>query len=394
MEKVNDESLEWTLIKRSLTEELTDEERQELERWLNESPAHREYYDRIAGFEPLDEKNELSEKQYKEDFARYINLIRKTKQGQRRRYLIVFTRYAAVLVVLLAIGVYFWRQKESAMETSGENVSLVAMRGNTQPILVTEEGTQITLDKQEGLLQGISDGRITSEGNEIVYKQVTGEERQAETGHHTLIIPRGGEYRVKLSDGTIVWLNSETEFCYPVNFTDSIRKVKLKGEAYFEVAKNGKPFNVYVNDVVVKVYGTHFNVNAYNAEKVQTVLLSGSVGVSSLKNPDVERVIKPNEMAEVNVLTGACDVKVVDASAYIAWKEGYFSFEQETLEQIMEKLERWYDVRVVFENDDVRTQRFSGRVDRNENFQGVLNLLQRTLLVKFMVEGNNIIVSK
>ena len=296
--------------------------------------------------------------------------------------------------MLLAIGVYFWRQKESAMETSGENVSLVAMRGNTQPILVTEEGTQITLDKQEGLLQGISDGRITSEGNEIVYKQVTGEERQAGTGHHTLIIPRGGEYRVKLSDGTIVWLNSETEFCYPVNFTDSIRKVKLKGEAYFEVAKNGKPFNVYVNDVVVKVYGTHFNVNAYNAEKVQTVLLSGSVGVSSLKNPDVERVIKPNEMAEVNVLTGACDVKVVDASAYIAWKEGYFSFEQETLEQIMEKLERWYDVRVVFENDDVRTQRFSGRVDRNENFQGVLNLLQRTLLVKFMVEGNNIIVSK
>lgn len=81
-------------------------------------------------------------------------------------------------------------------------------------------------------------------------------------------------------------------------------------------------------------------------------------------------------------------------AAYVAWKEGYFSFEQETLEQIMAKLSRWYDVQVVFENEEVRTQRFTGRVDRNENFQGVLNLLQRTLLVKFKVEGNRIIVSK
>ena len=118
------------------------------------------------------------------------------------------------------------------------------------------------------------------------------------------------------------------------------------------------------------------------------------MGVSSLKNPSVEQMIRPNEMVEVNVSTGVCEVKTVDAAAYVAWKEGHFSFEQETLEQIMAKLSRWYDVQVVFENEEVRTQRFTGRVDRNENFQGVLNLLQRTLLVKFKVEGNRIIVSK
>ena len=168
----------------------------------------------------------------------------------------------------------------------------------------------------------------------------------------------------------------------------------MKGEAYFEVAKDAKPFEVQVNDVYVRVYGTHFNVNGYDNERVQTVLLSGSVGVSSLKNPSVEQMIRPNEMVEVNVSTGVCEVKTVDAAAYVAWKEGYFSFEQETLEQIMAKLSRWYDVQVVFENEEVRTQRFTGRVDRNENFQGVLNLLQRTLLVKFKVEGNRIIVSK
>ncbi len=393
MERVDDESLEWTLIRRSLTEELTAEERQQLETWLNESSDHRRYYDRITGFSPSEGIPGLSKEQYEEDFTRYVALIRKAKQDRKKKRFIVFARYAALLIVLLAVGIYFWYTGTSAPATSGEALPL-AIQGKAQPVLVTEEGTQVVLDKQGGLLQKIADGRITSEGNGIVYNRLAGKTGQAVTGRHTLIIPRGGEYRVKLADGTIVWLNSETEFSYPVSFTDSTREVTLKGEAYFEVAKDAKPFKVRVDDVIVKVYGTHFNVNGYDRERVQTVLLSGSVGVSSLKKPGVESRIKPNEMAEVNMQTGTCDVKAVDAAAYVAWKEGYFSFEQETLEQIMEKLSRWYDVEVVFEDNDIRAQRFSGRVDRNEDFQGVLTLLQRTLLVKFKVEGNKIIVSK
>ena len=328
------------------------------------------------------------------DFSCFLKRIRKHK---KRRVLTASVRrtiyVAAVLFVLLTVGIYFWYQERGVSETS-QKTMVLAVKGKVQPILVTEEGTRIELEQQGGLLQKISDGRITSEENAIVYNQPTGGKGQAVAGLHTLIIPRGGEYRVTLADGTIVWLNAETEFSYPVSFTDSLRAVKLKGEAYFEVAKDAKPFEVQVNDVYVRVYGTHFNVNGYDNERVQTVLLSGSVGVSSLKNPGVEQMIRPNEMVEVNVSTGVCEVKTVDAAAYVAWKEGYFSFEQETLEQIMAKLSRWYDVQVVFENEEVRTQRFTGRVDRNENFQGVLNLLQRTLLVKFKVEGNRIIVSK
>ena len=188
-------------------------------------------------------------------------------------------------------------------------------------------------------------------------------------------------------------MNSESELRYPVSFTDSTREVTLKGEAYLEVAKSTKPFKVWVEDVVVKVYGTHFNVNGYAKERVQVVLLEGSVGVSSLKNPEVEQMIEPNEMAEMVVSTGVCDVKMVDAVAYAAWKDGYFSFEYETLEQIMEKLSRWYDIRVTFKNDEVRAYRFSGRVGRDESFQGVLNLLERTLLVKFDVDGNEITIN-
>lgn len=393
MKEANNESLEWTLIRRSLTEELTDEEKQQLNTWLNESPAHQAYYDRISGFNPAEGIPGLSKEQYERDLARYVSLIRLARQQRKRRRLVYFTRYAAVFVVLLAIGVYFWYQGTSISETPVTSLPL-AVQGKPQPILVTEEGARVLLDEQGGSLQQISHGRISSGKNGIVYNNISQGTSQAVVGHHTLIIPRGGEYRVELTDGTIVWLNSETEFSYPVSFADSTREVMLKGEAYFEVAKSVKPFKVRVEDVVVKVYGTHFNVNSYDKERVQTVLLSGSVGVSSLKNPTVEQMIKPNEMVEVDVLTGKCDVKTVDAAAYAAWKDGYFSFEHETLEQIMEKLSRWYDVQVTFEDDEVRTHWFSGRVDRSESFQGVLNLLQRTLLVKFRVEGNRIIVTK
>lgn len=393
MKEANDESLEWTLVRRGLTEELTGEEQQQLNTWLNASPAHQAYYDRISGFNPAEGLPGLSKEQYERDFIRYVSLIRQAKRQQKRRRLVYFTRYAAVFVVLLAVGVYFWYQGTSVSETPVTSLPL-AVQGKPQPILVTEEGARVLLDEQGRSLQQISHGRISSGKHGIVYNNISQGTTSAVVGHHTLIIPRGGEYRVELADGTIVWLNSETEFSYPVSFADSTREVTLKGEAYFEVAKSAKPFKVRVEDVVVKVYGTHFNVNSYDKERVQTVLLSGSVGVSSLKHPAVEQMIKPNEMADVNVLTGRCEVKTVDAAAYAAWKDGYFSFEHETLEQIMEKLSRWYDVQVTFENDEVRTHRFSGRVDRSESFRGVLNLLQRTLLVKFEVEGNRIIVTK
>lgn len=132
MERVDDESLEWTLIRRSLTEELTAEERQQLETWLNESSDHRRYYDRITGFNPSEGIPGLSKEQYEEDFTRYVALIRKAKQDRKKKRFIVFARYAALLIVLLAVGIYFWYTGTSAPATSGEALPL-AVQGKAQP---------------------------------------------------------------------------------------------------------------------------------------------------------------------------------------------------------------------------------------------------------------------
>ena len=137
MEKSNDESLEWTLIKRSLTEELTTEERLQLETWLNESSAHRRYYDRIVGFDPSEGVSGLSGEQCEEELAQYVTLIRKGKREQQKKHFIIFTRYEAVLFVLLTVGIYFWYQERGVSETS-QKTMVLAVKGKVQQILVTE----------------------------------------------------------------------------------------------------------------------------------------------------------------------------------------------------------------------------------------------------------------
>lgn len=391
MEKRNDESLEWTLIRKSLAEDLTKEEQEQLNAWLEASPEHRAFYNRISKFDRSEGIAGLSGETYQRDRNRYVDKFRQNKRKNSKRRLVYFTRYAAVFIMLLGVGLYFWYANGSR-EVMPENVLPVAVHGKAQPILVTGDGTRVNLAKESNLLKQLAGGVVSSGKDGIAYTESTNQGKKAD--HHTLIIPRGGEFRVELADGTVVWLNSESEFTYPVIFNDTTREVSLKGEAYFEVTKDKKPFKVSVNGVEVKVYGTRFNVNGYDPRQVQTVLVEGRVGVRSLEHASRERMMSPNEMAEVNTETGECVVTEVDASAYVAWKEGYFSFEGESLEQIMEKLGRWYDVEVVFAADEARSQRFSGRVDRSEDFRDVLNLLQRTLLVKFEVDGNKITITK
>ena len=382
MEKSNDESLEWTLIKRSLTEELTTEERLQLETWLNESSAHRRYYDRIVGFDPSEGVSGLSGEQCEEELAQYVTLIRKGKREQQKKHFIIFTRYAAVLFVLLTVGIYFWYQERGVSETS-QKTMVLAVKGKVQPILVTEEGTRIELEQQGGLLQKISDGRITSEENAIVYNQPTGGKGQAVAGLHTLIIPRGGEYRVTLADGTIVWLNAETEFSYPVSFTDSLRAVKLKGEAYFEVAKDvEKPFIVRMNEYNVRVTGTQFNVRNYSNESLATTLVEGGVQIE--RKGKVDR-LRPGQQAVLE--NNEIRIRVVNVEEQVAWRHGAFGFTQCRLENIMEELARWYDVDVFYMNQQVKDYHFSAWFKRSSSINEVINILEKTKKISLDLKG-------
>jgi len=205
-------------------------------------------------------------------------------------------------------------------------------------------------------------------------------------------VPRGGEFSLKLEDGTQVWLNAESELRYPVHFTGKKRVVYLKGEAYFDVAKNpDAAFLVMVDDVVVKVYGTEFNVNAYEPDRIETVLTRGAV---SMKHGERELMLSPNQKGAYFKTDGSMRVEHVDVLPYIAWKNGDFIFKDESLESIMNKLARWYNLDVFYQNESLKWIRLSGNLKRYKDVRDLFYSFEKISEARIKVNGNAVVVSK
>ena len=197
-----------------------------------------------------------------------------------------------------------------------------------------------------------------------------------------------------LSDGTVVYLNSASELRYPVQFNERERVVYFSGEGYFEVAKDReRPFHVVVDDMRIRVYGTEFNVNTFKETGVQTVLLEGSVGIS-VKGKQEEYRLKPSQMAEFNRKDLSVDVKDVNPESFVAWKDGFFAFDEESLEDIMNTLARWYDVEVFYVNNEVKNLHFTGHLKRYDQITTILKAIESAVNVKFSVKGRTISVMK
>ncbi|MBL4676428.1 MAG: FecR domain-containing protein [Mucilaginibacter sp.] len=200
----------------------------------------------------------------------------------------------------------------------------------------------------------------------------------------------GGQYRLTLADGTKVWLNASSSITYPTIFSGDSRQVKITGEAYFEVAHNAAlPFTVVSNGQQVKVLGTHFNVNAYADESATiTTLLKGSVKVSADANTCI---LKPGQQASLAAI-GHNNIKVTDADtdAAVAWKEGYFQFNQADVYQVMRQLARWYDIKVIYKNQS-STRKFQGAIQRDLRFSQVLRILEKSNM-HFTVTGKEVTV--
>lgn len=209
---------------------------------------------------------------------------------------------------------------------------------------------------------------------------------------HTLKIPRGGEYFVILDDGTKVWLNAETEFRYPVVFGDGERVVELSGEAYFQVSKDKKrPFIVKTGKLQTRVLGTEFNVQAYPGNKENVTLVNGQVAVK-VDGQKNDVILNPGENALYS--QGKLKVSEVDIQKYISWKEGYFYYDNERLEDILTELGRWYNFTVIYEVPALKELRFKFWVDRKETFRKVLEHLKEMKKLKIEDRDNCIVVCK
>jgi transmembrane sensor len=299
---------------------------------------------------------------------------------------------AATVLIALSFSLYFYKHKEKSVKNQQLATSTALKPGTNTAILTLGNGTKVVLDEVNGKVTAQEGIQITkTAGGQLIYKlQDAGSSKDGTTDFNTIETPKGGQYQIIMSDGSKVWLNAYSSLKYPISFHTKERVVELKGEAYFEIAKNKRaPFKVISNNQIVEVLGTHFNINGYADEPdVKTTLLEGAVKVSSVKN-NAHAMLIPGEQA---ILQGSrLEVNRVDTEEAVAWKNGYFTFNNSSLESVMRQVSRWYNVEVVYQNNEVKRQILSGDVSRFENAAQVLAILELTGVVHFKVEGRRII---
>jgi transmembrane sensor len=297
--------------------------------------------------------------------------------------------YAASLVFLVGMGLWLIKIKKPQSDVILHN-SAVISPGSNKAVLILEDGRRVVLDRMAtGLIA--NQGQASVSKNQGGFIQYRNTRKNQPVKFNTISIPRGGIYALILSDGTKVWLNSSTTMRYPTSFAGRTRQVEVRGEAYFEVAKNkARPFIVAMSDQKIEVVGTHFNVYAYQEEKrTETTLLEGKILISKGKQLEV---LKPGQQA-INI-RGDSPIKVeqiADAEDAVAWKNGYFISSHESIYKVMNKISRWYDVDIEYRgNFDGKF--FGGTISRFKNVKEVLNILELTGSVHFKIEGRRIVV--
>lgn len=307
--------------------------------------------------------------------------LKKQKAGRR------FWRWgiAAMLAVPLAVAAWWGLHRETGKEPL---VVAEAPRHEVMLRLANGETVQVrSLQDSVGLREGSA--RIWVDTSSFMAYRPMQEMQPDTLVYNVLSVPRSCEYRLRLADGTMVWLNSDSELRYPVNFAGRERRVFLKGEAYFDVARNmDMPFRVEAGEMEVEVLGTEFNMNVYGDDGcLRTTLAEGKVRVSYAATRQA-CILEPGEQALLE--EGALSVRQVDLRDVVDWKEGRFVFSDLPLEAIVRQLERWYDVEFDFFDPAAKYYRFTGVIMRHKSLQEVLALLEETTDVKFKTNANEI----
>ena len=391
------------LIGKSLQKELTREESEQLKAWIAESEEHRELWTRLT--DPVYLESHLHNWNEGDKDLYWEHLVREVSERRSKRRVMVrkTMRYAAVLLPLIIIAGTAWyvlghRTGNSVIESTDPLAGVHIMPQGKVAQLVLGNGTIVNLN--DSLNEAITekDGTKVHNGSSALSYISGSLQSSGRAIYNTLITPRGGEYQVILSDGTKVWLNAASTLRYPTQFTGESRKVFLSGEAYFEVVKNSKhPFVVHAGATDITVLGTKFNVSAYPDEVFQkTTLAEGSVqinetGQGSVNNKGV--LLKPGFEAVINMGTNNININKANVEAALAWKNGMFIFDSESLGSIMRELARWYDVKVKYDEGVDTSFHFTGRIKRYKNITGILYLVEMTKKVTFSVEGNEVEVS-
>jgi len=384
------------LLSRFMGSKLDEHEKNQLNHWLKEDDANQSLLDDLVCSKKREQRLEQIDRIDLDDEWKRFKKNSSPKVILMKNKWLDLARYAAVIALPMLIAGYLLLQNYNVNQFA-EGLSVIEP-GTQTAHLVLSNGKKIALDEMAlKMKEANNQVLIENKNRSLNYTSVNNESKKQITVFNELLIGKGEEYQLVLSDGTQVWLNSESRLKFPVQFAKNRREVILEGEAFFEVTKNPEaPFIVKTGPMNVEVLGTSFNVSAYKDEaNIQTTLVEGKVRVSSTFGQSQEQVLKPNEQAVFNKSNNQIEIIEVNAALYACWREGVFVFDEDNLEDILKKLSRWYDLNVFFKSEEVRAYQFSGKLPRFKNCNELLEMIEKTTDVQFtMKENRTVIVNK
>lgn len=368
------------LIVKLIENNISEEDSKWLVEWL-EDDEHLDYFNSFV------EINYLIQSKSTFDVDASLKEVKRRIKPKSTRMFSAFLKYAASIIVLLGSAYFlFFNNAIPNVETPIVNVNPIKI-GTDKATLTLEDGSEVILNKGTSY-QTLY---VESDGEALVYHD--NNDQSHEILYNILTIPRGGQFFVQLSDGTKIWLNSESQLKYPKKFIDGKpRKVELVyGEAFFDVSPStnhkGSKFRVLNNSQEIEVLGTKFNLKAYKDDaNIYTTLKEGKIEV---KTSSAKQLLIPNQQAKVAIQNKNVTVIEVDVDAEIAWIYGNFVFQNKPLVDIIKVLSRWYDVDIEIQNQSLESVEFNGKLSKQQNLEDILILIKNTNHIKQYEKNDN-----
>lgn len=382
------------LIRKSILGEITLEEKKLLEDWLDESARHRELFDKYNNpdfLSSIDLEKDMVESQ--EAYSNFMQRLKPVKPVRR----IVWNKYvaAAVLIAFVCASAIFVYMYDGGKPHSPSELAVVdVLQTDTVPadstdiLLITASGEKIPVQSSQKMLSVLY-------GSIKIGEQSIGEEAQAkaaptEVVYNTLKILRGKRFKMQLSDGTLVWLNADSEITFPSSFDGKERKVMAKGELFFDVAENkSHPFIVETPIGKIRVLGTAFNVHCYKDEMPMTTLVRGKIAYSLGKD---SVILVPGQQCRVK--DNKLSVREVDTYEYVSWIDEVLVFKDKELNEILSTLSRLYDVDIYYENPDLKRLPFTGSFKQYEHLDKIIRMIEECGLIHIKQDGKTLTISK
>jgi hypothetical protein len=377
---------------------LPDSELASLYKWVNESERNKILFAEIKNYYSEKDIYQSRRCSYKERERILGEIYEKQgwyRQGIFRPHPARAALQVAVSFVVIAAAILgviqfnHYKQERVAREYLSANIQ----SADKKAVLKLSNGAEMLL--------GVKDNKgkskkfeVEDDGAKVKINEIKSEKPRRDAGFtNTISTELGGYYTAVLPDGSEVWINSKSRISFSDDFGLKERRVTLTGEAYFSVVKmESVPFIVEMGKRSVEVLGTEFNIKAYQEEAIHKIsLLKGSVRYSD-SLAGLTQNLSPNWQLIVDNKTGTITEKIFDPYIFTAWQDGYFLFSDETLDEILRTMSRWFNIEIKLENDEYNSKRFNGKISRELGIMPLMSKLQMSYKFRYYMEEGALII--